>query len=612
MRGIINVSAVLLSSAVLSQKTNRPIVTSIPTIWCMLMILLQLLSYGHGLNSIDWISVLIVIGSVAFFYRQRRTLRKTIKECLLHPSFAVLLLLIACAVFLNRNAFVSAWDDVNYWAASVRSLFERNGLEGKYYTVSAGWGDYPLGQQLIEWWFVHTFSGKWSEKWVYIGYYVLLFSFIASFFDGISHKWYSVLGAAIVGLLLAMVHIDDGNIQRLNADLLLAVAYGCCIYSILQLSEKKIEDTNWADVMSISIQLAGIVMIKSTGILWSISAAVLYYLLRNIRMKDADKPKKKETQWLDGALLAPAAVIYISWQLACKLLARETYLVNYLRSSEVISWEWHFVQAKKYLYMVFFKPAVQIPIGENTLGLSSGALIFIPCLFFLYLWKYREQRKKNVLLCLFVLTTIIVYLFILLYSYETMFVYEPQALNSVPRYLLPCTFLVKVVLWEIYENCPQKTPDKWYGPLIIGMILLLSYNTVKLPKQIKDNLSNVNAYPQAQNAYKERFSEFYEQLDNMEDRLNASVLYCSQDISEYDRIYLCYLAEGTAVNLCANLNPEEMSEQLTNMHATHVVICSNGEYCEMDYQELMSGEEGFTFGKLYKIDETGKLALSQE
>lgn len=611
MQGVLNVLAVLMLSAVLSQKTKRPLATAIPTAFCILMILLQVLGYLHCLSRIDGISLLIIGGSATYFLIQPRETRKAIYGYVFHPSSVVFALLVLWACFLNRNACASAWDDLNYWAASVRALFERNGLEGKYYTVSSGWGDYPLGMQLIAWWFVHSFCDGWSEKWVYIGYYVLLYAFIAPYFSEISWKWHSVLSAVVVGMLLPLVHLDGDVISRLNADLLIATAYGCCIFSILRLFEKKQRDISWVDVVTISVQLAGVVMIKSIGILWACSGAILYYLLRHMQNRGPESTADFPDRKMERFLLAPALLMYFSWILACKLLARETYLVNNLRSVETMPVRWYLVQIKNFFYAVFLKPATVIPVGEYSFGLSLGTLIFAPCLFFLYFWKHREERKKIFTLFLFVLAVCGTYLLVLLAAYGTMFVYEPQAINSVGRYLLPCIFLVKTVIWEIYENCPKKKPDKWYVPLLLAVVVLVSCNTGKLSQQIRESDLNLRRYLQVQNGYRERFSAFHEQLGNMNDRLNASVLYCAQDLSEYDRIHLCYLAEGTAVNLYTDLKPDSVAEQLANSHATHMVICENGVNTQTDYQQLMVPGETFTFGELYRIvTDEGKPALS--
>lgn len=611
MRGVLNVLAVLMFSAVLSHKTKRPLVTAIPTIFCFLMILLQFLGYLHCLSGIDGISLLIVGGSATYFLIQSRETRKAIYGYVFHPSSVVFALLVLWACFLNRNACASAWDDLNYWAASVRALFERNGLEGKYYTVSSGWGDYPLGMQLIAWWFVHCFSDGWSEKWVYIGYYVLLYAFIAPYFSEISRKWYSVLAAVAVGMLLPLVHQDGDVIFRLNADLLMAAVYGCCVCSILRFFAKEQRDMSWADVVSISIQLAGVVMIKSIGILWGISGGILYYLLRHTQDRGSESPADYQVRKIERFLLVPALLMYLSWILACKLLARETYLVNNLRSAEIMPVRWYLTQIKNFLYVVFLKPTAEIPIGKYSIGLSFGVLMFAPCLFFPYFWKYREERKKNIALFLFVLGVCGTYLLVLMVAYGTMFVYEPQAIDSVGRYLLPCIFLVKTVIWEIYESCPQKKPDKWYVPLLLTVAVLVSCNTGKLLQQFRDNDRNLHSYLQVQNGYREKFSAFYEQLENMNDRLNASVLYCAQDLSEYDRIHLCYLAEGTAVNLSTDLKPDSVAEQLTITHATHMILYDNGVYAQADYQRLMAPGEDFAFGVLYKVvTDAGKPKLS--
>ena len=142
---------------------------------------------------------------------------------------------------------------------------------------------------------------------------------------------------------------------------------------------------------------------------------------------------------------------------------------------------------------------------------------------------------------------------------------------------------------------------KRIGSVALALTLLVSYNVLHLPKAVYDSLFSKNTQYQVLDDYKLRYADFYEQLDNLEDRLNTSVLLCSQDISEYDRIHINYLSEGTAINLCKTVNPEEAAGQILRSHATHVFVCPGGEYTEADYQSLMAEGKTFAFGVLYQV-----------
>ena len=44
---------------------------------------------------------------------------------------------------------VSWWDDYNFWATDVKSIFYRNGFADKYANAAPEFGDYPPGTQMM-------------------------------------------------------------------------------------------------------------------------------------------------------------------------------------------------------------------------------------------------------------------------------------------------------------------------------------------------------------------------------------------------------------------------------------------------------------------------------
>ena len=169
MNTLINISAFLLMTLVISRKTQRGFVTAIPTVWCILMVTLLPLAYVNALPVIDYLSAFVVICLGIYLIRSKAGFRQVVKEAITQPATIVFLLSLGLVVLLNINAVICSWDDINYWATTVRSFFIHNGLEARYCNVASGWGDYPVGQQLIEWWFMHTFGNEWRENLLFIG-----------------------------------------------------------------------------------------------------------------------------------------------------------------------------------------------------------------------------------------------------------------------------------------------------------------------------------------------------------------------------------------------------------------------------------------------------------
>ena len=52
------------------------------------------------------------------------------------PSFLVALLFVILISVLVNDKCVSWWDEINFWAADVKSIFYRNGFAAKYENVA--------------------------------------------------------------------------------------------------------------------------------------------------------------------------------------------------------------------------------------------------------------------------------------------------------------------------------------------------------------------------------------------------------------------------------------------------------------------------------------------
>lgn len=608
MSGILACASIALLAVVISLKTKREWVSSIPVSWCVLMLVLQLLCCFNRLHWIDGISYIFLVLAGGYVLAACKNRGGTpLKEIFWKSSTIVYFLMIIGVVVLNRYTMVASWDDVNYWAASTRAIFERNGLEGKYLNVGSGWGDYPLGQQLIEWWFVHSFSGDWQEKLLFIGYQILLCSFVVPFFTFIKFRIVSIAASALISLVL--IHIGRGAAQILNADVLLGIMYGYCVYYILQITREKRNKAEKYDLCALSILLAGVAMIKSIGILWSILAMVIYYLLRGY---DIEVNQKRKLRRKCIILLLPMLVACGFWRVVCIAYARNTYLVNLLVYAQVISIKRHVEQAFSFCKAVMLDSAISWNLGGYYVGLSLGTLILVPCLLFIYVRKHRiYEYNRFKVLSLYTIGVFIGYFVVLLYAYETMFVYEFQTdstamVSSLLRYLTPCIILVRVVLWEMYHTWPAVGRDKWYVHFAIGLIIVSMVNTGALSKQMTLAFAKDEAYEKTRGAYEERYAEFYEQLFAIENRMDVAVCYFDKEMEEYDRIHLNYLAQGTAVNLSRDMEPESVRAYMHNSHGTHAVICRNDLYSEADYQCLMQEGNEFEFDRIYVIVNNGE------
>ena len=84
----------------------------------------------------DGIAPLLLGGSILYFFTrksdQRKKLARQMREILKDPSAIAGLILLVLVVIGVSGKIVTWWDDYNFWATDVKSIFYRNGFANKY------------------------------------------------------------------------------------------------------------------------------------------------------------------------------------------------------------------------------------------------------------------------------------------------------------------------------------------------------------------------------------------------------------------------------------------------------------------------------------------------
>lgn len=382
----------------------------LPLLWSVLAFLLYGLCYARCLSAVDFCAVVLALlfGAGLFWLRKDfRTWRR--KEGRLRQVF-LLAAVAALCVAVNWQSTVSFQDDLNYWATSTYALYSRNGLEVMHANVSRGYGDYPLGVQLLEWWFMHVFSGGWHDRWLYIAYDLLLFSFVLPVFRHMKGKWYTIPVYILAALLLTSFSY---NHYGLSPDAIMGVVYANCLLCAIRAWNG--ENRKHFQEISITAQLYMLTMTKSIGIFWAI-LAVIFYMLQMTRRAQCgiNKICYRETIFQGMVMFLPALSSYAMWHYACSALDRTTYLTQNLRTIQLV-WNTELVKlVRDYFYSLvnadsLFKKSLLIEL------LIFGIVYYFLCI----IWK--NKKKFVVSTAIFLFCTTWLYLLILLYSLPTMF-----------------------------------------------------------------------------------------------------------------------------------------------------------------------------------------------
>ena len=180
---VIHIITLFIFILALACAFRKSFVEMLPVGISGLVLLLYVLSFGRHLTWIDGIAPLLLCGMGLYFFmrkkgEQRKELLRQCIEILKDPSTAVgLILFVAVAVGVSGKV-VSWWDDYNFWATDVKSIFYRNGFADKYANAAPEFGDYPPGTQMMKWWFLHFSPGQFREGLMFVGYYVFNLSFL--------------------------------------------------------------------------------------------------------------------------------------------------------------------------------------------------------------------------------------------------------------------------------------------------------------------------------------------------------------------------------------------------------------------------------------------------
>lgn len=449
---IINIMAILVCILLLSYFWKESLVEVIPVIVCGLVLVLYVLGVLHHLSWIDGISTMCVIGFAAFLGSRQKEERIEIgKACLEQvkkPSFITALLLVLVVSVCVSGKVVTWWDDVNFWATDVKSLFYLDGFAGKYGNVAPEFGDYPPGAQLIKWWFLHLNPQEFKEGLAFAGYYIMNLSFMLPVLRRMEGRnvFVMILMAGALWFLpsIAEVYGYDG----FCADLTMACIYGGFLFAVTQKEGKK--DSIY--YTRLAMYLGVLVLIKSVGFIWAAFGLVFLCLYQ--------KQQGEHGGW--KRILAVFAVPLLtggSWMLFCLLMRRvtktTTTAVKYMTTDE-----YGFSGYTSDFAKAFIEAFLRSPLHkEKSVVIDMTPLGFYLCICLLVFFFYRKNlmpKKQGKLVLGYSVISGALFYGIIFIAHITIFATETQYLeaagmiSSIERYGAPFTIGTLLFLANIW------------------------------------------------------------------------------------------------------------------------------------------------------------------
>lgn len=463
---LLNIIAFLLVTAFVAYRSKENVAEVVPVTACGLIFVLYILAYFRCLSLIDGISIGIILCGLFYCFKMEVGKRKVwlgeIKNLLFHP----VTIMIACSVlvvsFLVQGRIALWWDDINFWATDVKSIYYLDGFAGKYGNAAPEFGDYPPGVQLFKWWFLHFNPTEFKEGLMFAGYYTLnilllapLFSKMKSGKNKIVNGLQYVLGGLCLFILPSVVETFylEGNCS----DLPMGIAYGLFLWSVVNEKKHNIRFSYCRQTFSLAL----VMICKNTGFQWVIYGLLFWLVYHWFMYKEERK----------GIFLRLISVSFLpvalegSWLLSCLLKRRVAKLtgagIKMAVSGVVPTVDYRLDLVKNFIQGFTVEPIHR----QNTIGidLSVLAVILVAAAAICFFGKNKmiSDKEQKVLFGFFAVSGMISYGMTLV-AHLTIFVTELQYLEarvmtaSIERYGAPFTIGLLYVLWGIWINREHK------------------------------------------------------------------------------------------------------------------------------------------------------------
>lgn len=610
----LNIIAFFIVTIYLAYKNKENMAEVFPVTACGLIVILYLLAYVRRLSWIDGISVGIIGYSLFHFFQQNKEKRKVslkiARELLMQPVTLMVVISIAIVCLCVQDRIALWWDDVNFWATDVKSIYYLDGFAGKYGNAAPEFGDYPPGVQLFKWWFLHFQPSEFKEGLMFAGYYTLNMLLLAPLFSkmkSMANKAGSLLQYFLGGICLFLFPsvVETFYLEGTCSDLPMAIAYGLFLWSVLDEKNHTRGFSYGRQILSLSL----VMICKNTGFQWVIYGLLFWFLYHWIM----DREERKGTFFrFLGISLLPVAMEG-SWLLSCLLKRRVAKLtgagIKMAVSGTVPNVDYRMELLENFIKGFIFEPIHR----QNTIAIDlSVMMVLVLAAVSLFLMGRKRICTKKECFFLggyFIITGMVSY-GITLIAHMTIFVTELQYLEavvmtaSIERYGAPFTIGLLYVLWQLGLRRNENKKQQGY---FIAML------AVCLCAQWPGAYYALNGYrAELEGKRQERSSMvgeearlFAEKTENIWKEKGTRVLYLRDGSTNHSikDTYINYEVSPLGVvygNVAENLAQSEVCRQLIEQ--------SHASYLYADATQLESSQffldmaEEFEYETLYKIE----------
>ena len=627
---VVQILAFLLAVLGIAKKFQLKFVEAVPVGTSLLVMLLYGLSFFRALSLSDYLAAAFLLFVLIRFIRASRDEKRNMlsfgKDCLTEGGALTALLMTAVVTICVGSKLVSWWDDYNFWATDVKSIYYLDGFAGKYTNVAPEFGDYPPATQMIKWWFLHFSPGQFKEGLMFGGYYFMMLSFLFPLLSFLQKKnpIKMLLGGAALWLFPAVA--EAFWLDGCCADLIMAVIYGAFLTAVCE--ERREESLLYYGRQALYLMV--LVLCKNTGILWAVFGLIFsfgYQLLKRRRTgEDLQGRKRVRRAFLIVSLLTLSAEG--SWLLFCLMNRRVAKLTG--TAIKMATGSLGIPEYQDTMVKAFLEAFVSWPLHRGktpALDLSPLGLYLILLLVVALFYKFRIwNRKKAVYMgCFFGISGLVFYGFNLV-SHLTIFAVETQYLepfgmvSSIERYGAPFTIGGLYLLADTLLRNGQKNSDRKYrnaGAYICLAFVLLTtdyagaYRAIWGYREKTDEILSEREEIVDQDA-----RDFLNRIGAGTKKSPGRVLYLrdSSDVSWVRNTYISFEAAPVSV-MYGNIDPqntgaEDVAAAVREAHAGYLYVeelTGSGAFLS----ELLP-DGSFEYGRLYQVTEEGESLFLKE
>lgn len=615
----------------IAYKEKETLTDVIPVAVCLLVLGLYGLSFLNALQVSDYLAILGCVLAIFFYFRRTKEKRcEFAAYCLAElkkPGTIIALVLLIAVPVLTGSKAVTWWDDFNFWATDVKSVYYLNGFADKYENVAPEFGDYPPGTQMVKWWFLHMQPAHFEEGLMFAGYYFMNLAFLVPLLKHLKKKnvLLMILMGAALWLFPSCVEVFgyDGGC----ADLTMAVIYGAFLVSVTD----REEHSGLFYYGRLALFLMVLVLCKNVGFMWVAFGLVFLYgyhcfVLKNFRWK----------AMLTVTLLPVLAEG--SWLLFCLLNRRVAKLTG--AAFQMATGGMNVPEVQKEMVNAYFTAFLRYPLhrwSTFAIDLSPLALYLLLLLFVFLLYKRgRIEKSQGIYFGCFMAISGICFYAINLLSHLTIFAVETQYLepfgmvSSIERYGAPFTIgglyltaylaMRKEASREIKGRKAGKAADrcKEYAGIILCLgFVFLTADYSSAWRGLIGYRNNVSDNRQAAEAMiDEAASVFLDKAGAQQKGSHGRILYLRDisDISWVRNTYISFYAAPVSV-MYGNVDAETMGsagivKAIDDAHAGYLYVDEivNGK----ELFEALTEDGSFEYSCLYQVAEVnGSIVLKK-